>query len=108
MHEILDRRPLLEEFRIADDVEAERDTALLELGPDDRADTVGSTYRYRGLRYHGAVIAHGATDFFCRLVDVRHVRRTVRRGRCADRDEEQFGPCCCLTERAREKQTASF
>ncbi len=88
-HEIVDRRALLQEFRIGDHGEGDRRAAHAKVLRDRRADTVGGAYRHGGLVDDDLELGHPAADAARGREHVLHVGRAVLIGRRADGDELQ-------------------
>ncbi len=88
LHEVIDGRPLLQEFRVRDHVELDRRIARLRgIRPHRLSHLIRGTHRHRGFGDHHLVFAHVLADGAGHRQHIAQVRRAVLIGRRAHRDQ---------------------
>ena len=106
LHEVGDRRALLQELGVRDDVELDAGIALLERRGDTGPNLVGGTDRYGRLGHDDPVLVHVLADRAGNVQDVAQVRRTVLARRCTHRAELEQAMGNALRGARREREPA--
>src|SRR5690606_31505009 len=104
VHEIVDRRALLEELGVGDHRELHVHAARFEAFGDGGTHQVRGTHRHGGFVHHDGRAGEVIADLPGHFQHVAQIRRAILAGRRADGDEEHFGLFHRLAQRGGEMQ----